>query len=260
MLRLAGVGGFLAYRALFNWTTPAVFVGSLLVAPVFQLLFFVYLGREIGTADDNFYVLGNVLLSATGACVMGGTMAIANERQYGTLSAVLLSPRSRILLWGGRALPYVVNALGVMLFTLFAAMLFVGIEMPATKWPELFLALLAGGFSATAFGIAIGSIGLRLRNTAVVANVGYTVMILLTGTVLPHERLPAWLAAVGDVLPLTHSTEAARACSAGAESSVILTYVWQEFLVGVGHTLVAAVLLRLFEWAGRRGRLSLDEA
>jgi hypothetical protein len=50
MLRLIGVGGVIAYRALFNWTTPAMFVGTLLVGPVFQLLFFAFLGRQLGAA------------------------------------------------------------------------------------------------------------------------------------------------------------------------------------------------------------------
>ena len=50
-MRLLFVGGLYAYRALFNWAGPAMFIGTLLVGPVFQLLFFAYLGRELGIAE-----------------------------------------------------------------------------------------------------------------------------------------------------------------------------------------------------------------
>ncbi|ACZ87198.1 ABC transporter permease [Streptosporangium roseum] len=256
-LRLAWIGGILAYRALFNWTSPSLFIGSLMAAPVFQLLFFVYLGREIGVADDNFYVLGNVLLAATGACVTGGTMAIANERRYGTLGPVLLSPRSRVALWGGRALPYVGNALLIMTFTLACAAVTVGLRMPASGIPGLILALLAAGLSGTAFGIVIGSLGLRASNTMVMANIAYTMLILLTGTIVSRTTLPAWMSAIGGVLPLTHATEAVRASSAGIDLAVVLGHVGEELAVGLLYALLAAALLKYFEWTSRRGA-SLD--
>src|SRR5439155_352905 len=111
LFRLVGIGGVLAYRALFNWTTPGMFVGTLLVGPLFQLLFFAYLGRQLQVADDRFYIVGNAVLAASLACVFGGTMAVANERRYGTLGHVLLSPRSRTAIFLGRALPYAGNGL-----------------------------------------------------------------------------------------------------------------------------------------------------
>ncbi|GAA3229123.1 ABC transporter permease [Nonomuraea helvata] len=256
-LRLAGVGGVLAYRALFNWTSPSLFIGSLMAAPVFQLLFFVYLGREIGVADDNFYVLGNILLASTGACVTGGTMAIANERRYGTLGPLLLSPRSRLVLWGGRALPYVGNALLVMTFTLACAALTVGLRMPASHIPGLVLALLAASVSGTAFGMVIGSIGLRARNTMVMANIAYTLLILLTGTIVSHDTLPGWMAAIGSVLPLTYATEAVRACSAGADMAVVLGHIGKELAVCLCYAALATALLKYFERSSRAGA-SLD--
>ncbi|MFF1924353.1 hypothetical protein ACFVW8_27780 [Streptomyces sp. NPDC058221] len=48
---------------------------------------------------------GNAVAAASITCVYGGTMAISDERRYGTLGAVLPSPRIRAPLWFGRALP-----------------------------------------------------------------------------------------------------------------------------------------------------------
>ncbi|MFD9539598.1 hypothetical protein [Streptomyces sp. NPDC060022] len=66
------------------------------------------------------------MIASSTACVYGGTVAIANERRYGTLGAVLLSPRRRAPLWFGRALPYVLNGLLISIFTLTAASLLLG--------------------------------------------------------------------------------------------------------------------------------------
>ncbi|MCP3820265.1 hypothetical protein NLX86_19830 [Streptomyces sp. A3M-1-3] len=81
-VRLVVIAGGISYRALFNWTTPPMFIGTLLAGPLLQLLFFVYLGRELGVADDRFYLVGNAVLAASTACVYGGTMAVANERRW----------------------------------------------------------------------------------------------------------------------------------------------------------------------------------
>ena len=134
-LRLIGLGGAIAYRALFNWTTPAMFVGTLLAGPLFQLLFFAYLGRQLGVADDRFYIVGNAVLAASLACVFGGTMAVANERRYGTLGHVLLSPRSRTVLFLGRALPYAANGLLVAAFTLAVGALLLRLRVPRPRCP-----------------------------------------------------------------------------------------------------------------------------
>ncbi|MCZ0980104.1 ABC transporter permease [Streptomyces diastatochromogenes] len=133
--RLLVVGGAISYRALFNWTTPPMFIGTLLVGPLLQVFFFVFLGRELGVADDRFHLVGNAVLAASASCVYGGTMAVANERRYGTLGAVLLSPRRRVPLWLGRALPYVLNGLFVSAFVLTAAALVLGLPVPAGALP-----------------------------------------------------------------------------------------------------------------------------
>ncbi|MGW4789934.1 ABC transporter permease [Streptomyces sp. NPDC004230] len=252
-VRTAFISGLLAYRALFNRLAPPMFVCSLMAAPVFQLLFFVYVGRQVRRGADAFYVIGNVFLAGTAACVIGGTMAIANERRFGTLGAVLLSPRSRALVWGSRALPYVVNALLVMVFTLCCGVLLIGVSIPGSALAPLALCLLAAGLSGTAFGFVIGAVGLRARNTMIIANVAITLLILLSGSIVPRDVLPLWLGSLGAILPLTHVTQAARMLiSSSAEPSAVTAALSRELIVAVGHALLAALLLRYFERASRR--------
>jgi ABC-2 type transport system permease protein len=254
-LRLVGLGGVIAYRALFNWTTPGMFVGTLLIGPLFQLLFFAYLGRQLQVADDRFYIVGNAMLAASLSCVFGGTMAVANERRYGTLGHVLLSPRSRTAVFLGRTLPYAGNGLLIAAFTLTGGALLLGLRIPLGALPGLTLALAVGSLSCGFFGLTLGALGLRFRDVWVVSNVSVALLLLFTGVNVPADRLPGWMAAMGQSLPLTHAAEAARRLAGGDGdiSGPLLT----EVLVGLTWAVLAAVLLKLFEFESRR-TASLD--
>lgn len=254
-LRLLGLGGVIAYRALFNWTTPGMFVGTLLIGPLFQLLFFAYLGRQLQVADDRFYIVGNAMLTASLACVFGGTMAVANERRYGTLGHVLLSPRSRTAVFLGRVLPYAGNGLLIAIFTLTGGALLLGLRIPLGALPGLALALAVGSLSCGFFGLTLGALGLRFRDVWVVSNVSVALLLLLTGVNVPADRLPGWMVTVGQGLPLTHAAEAARRLAGG--QSDIAAPLLTEALVGLTWAVLAAVLLKLFEFESRR-TASLD--
>ena len=82
------IGGLISYRALFGWLSPWVFIPSLLVAPVFQILLFVYIGRSAALQSDEFYVIGNALQYAAVPCVFAMTNIIAGERYQQGRNAV----------------------------------------------------------------------------------------------------------------------------------------------------------------------------
>jgi ABC-2 type transport system permease protein len=59
-LRIFFVGGLTSYRALFDWLSPWIYIPSLLVAPVFQILLFAYIGRSAGSSRT-VLLIGNAL-------------------------------------------------------------------------------------------------------------------------------------------------------------------------------------------------------
>lgn len=256
-MRLLFVGGVIAYRALFNWTKPAMFVGTLIVGPLFQLLFFAYLGRQLGVADDGFYIVGNAVLAASALCLFGGSMAVLNERRFGTLGHVLLSPRNRALTWIGRGLPYAGNGVLVAAFTLAAGTLLLGLHIPAGAWPGIVLALVASSVACAAFGLVLGAFALRFRDSWLINNTVVSMMILVSGTNVPRASLPVWMQRTGDVIPVTHAAKAARDLVGGASLSAVSGQIGLELLIGLAYAVLAGVLLRVFEAESRR-RASLD--
>jgi ABC-2 type transport system permease protein len=250
--RLVIVGGAISYRALFNWATPTMFVGTLLVEPLTQLLFFVYLGRQLGIENDFFFLVGNAVLVASKAGIFGGMMAVGNERRYATLGSVLLSARSRAAIFLGRSLPYAVNGLLVAIFTLTAGSLLLGLSIPIGSLPGLVLAMFAGALSCSLLGLTLGTIGLRLRDAWMISNIVYVLLLLLTGVNVPQSFLPHWLADISQLVPITHAADAARRLAAGDGMGAVLPSLAFEVLIGLSLAVVATSLFRVFEREGRR--------
>ncbi|MFF4806036.1 ABC transporter permease [Streptomyces sp. NPDC001351] len=256
--RLVGRCGVTSYRALFNWATPPMFLGTLLATPLAQLLFFTYLGRQLGVADDSFYVVGNSVFVASVACLYGGTMAIANERTFGTLSLVLLSPRSHTLLFLGRALPYAANGLLTSVFTLALGTLLTGVRLSYNALFGIGGAITAGALSCAFFGLLLGSIGLRFKDVLMISNLMHVLLLLVSGVNVPAAALPGVLRTIGSVLPISQAAEAARLAAEGQPASSVLTLILRELLKAMAFAALASGLLSLFAREGRR-HATLDE-
>ena len=42
------IGGGIAYKGLFNWIRPSMYIPTMLIGPIFQILFFAKLGQYAG--------------------------------------------------------------------------------------------------------------------------------------------------------------------------------------------------------------------
>ena len=102
--RIFVVSGLTSFRALFYWLTPWIYVPTMLVAPIFQILLFAYIGRSAGLESDEFYLIGNALQYAAFPCLFAMAQMVGGERYQNTLSAILVSPAPRIPLFFGRSL------------------------------------------------------------------------------------------------------------------------------------------------------------
>jgi ABC-2 type transport system permease protein len=258
-LRIFFHGGLVAYRGLFNWAHPSIYIPTMLGAPLFQILFFAYLGRYSGLADDDFFVAGNAIVVSAMAGVYGMVMMIANERQLGTLSSVLATPANRLALFCGRMLPVIANGLFVSAFGFGVGFVLLGFRVPAGGLPALAVTVAVAAASGTAFGLVLGAVAMRANDLWISSNLAYYLLLLLCGANVPLSVLPDWLAAVGRALPFTHGIEAVRRLEAGAPISDVAGLIGREALTGAAYAGLGYALLWLFEAEGRR-RASLAAA
>jgi ABC-2 type transport system permease protein len=251
-LRVFFVGGYISYRALFGFLSPWVFVPTLVLTPIFQILLFAYIGRAAGARSDEFYVIGNAMQYASVPCLFAMTQTIADERFWQTLGPILISPARRLPMFLGRALPVIGNGLFVAAFSLFAGGLLLGVQPSGGEWLRLAPVLLVTTFSCTGLGLINAALGLRIRETAVLSNVFVGILLVFCGANVAVDSLPAWMEHVGRVLPLTHGIEAARAVAGGEPLHDVRGLVATEAAVGILYGVAGFALIRWFELQSRR--------
>ena len=187
-----------------------MFVPILVVYPIFQILFFAYLGRSADVASDTFFLIGNTFCAASIAAMFGMGQAIGGERRFQTLPVLLASPANRLVLYAGRAVPTVLTGFLVAIDL---------VRLPARRSSvctsarreavALTLALLASCFTCAGLGLCIGSLGLRGRSVGLFADVIAGGLLIVSGANVPLDRLPeARAKRISSVVPLTHGIEA----------------------------------------------------
>jgi ABC-2 type transport system permease protein len=249
-VRVFVFGGAFAYRALFNWIHPAMFIPGLIGIPVFQIVFFVYLGRSYGQEPDSFFIIGNAIQACAMASVYGTVMVIANDRSFGTLPFVLASPADRVALFFGRAAPLVANGLLISILGFVAGRILFDYRPAAL--PELLAVLVVVTASCTAFGLVLGTAGLRVREPILLAGLTYSLLLLLCGVNVSADELPQALETLGSILPLTHGIAAARELATGASLGDVSDWILAEAAIGAAYAAVAFALFRLLERHARR--------
>jgi ABC-2 type transport system permease protein len=234
-----------------------MYIPTMLLGPIFQILFFTYLGRYNQLRSDSFFIVGNAVQMSGMAGIYASTMSIANERQFGTLAPLLATPAARFPIFIGRMLPVAANGVLVSAFGFFIGAVMLHFRLPLASVPALALVVLVCVFSCTSFGFTLGAFGMRARDVFLTANLAYYLMWLFCGVNVPLSELPGWMATIGRGLPFTHGIAAARRLVDGASLGAIHAQLLAELAVGGSWLLLAFVLFRLFEWEGRR-RASLE--
>jgi ABC-2 type transport system permease protein len=251
-IRVFFVGGYLAYRALFSWLRPSIYIPTMLGGPVFQILFFAYIGRFAGLRNDEFFVIGNAVQASALAGIFGMAMTIGGERWTQTLSPLLATPANRIALFLGRALPLIVNGVFVSAFGFAVGWALLDFELAAGEIPGIALVVIVSSFACAGLGLTTGAVGLRARDVFFLANLVALLLLLFCGVNVPLDSLPGWMQTVASGLPLTHGIEAARKLADGVAFSDVSGLVATEAAIGACYTGLAYFLFRFFEADGRR--------
>jgi ABC-2 type transport system permease protein len=128
--------------------------------------------------------------------------------------------------------PVIVNGFFVAAFSLTVSSLMLGVRLPAGVIAPLVLVIAVSTFSCTGLGLVAAGIGLIVRETSVLSNIVFGVLLVFTGANVPLREMPDWIATVAQGMPFTHGIAAARSLADGASLAGVGGQVGGEFLVG----------------------------
>ncbi len=256
-LRLFWQGTVLSYIALFHWLQPTTYLASKVLMPLFQLLFFTFLGSfATGPSNASFYVIGNAIQITAVSGIYGVTMSIGGDRWDGTLPYLFGTPANRLVMFVGRAFLHILDGMVGVVIALTWGVLLLGLNLSHTNLPGLALTILVTTFSTAGLGLLMGCLSLITVNVMFINNAVYFVLLIFSGANIPLSQLPGWMLILAEGLPLTRGIASARALIAGASLSQVLPLLAGEFVVGLVYLSLGYVLFRWFELqAKQRGTL-----
>lgn len=204
------------------WRDKPRIVGALSFPLIFLLVFGSGLSGAMGsltqvggvdsagaTVDfEQFIFPGIVAMSVFFTAVFSG-VSVVYDREFGILKEVLVAPINRASVAIGKTLggATVATLQGTMVF-IFAPLAGISFSpiLLLQLWPIMFL----GAFAMTSMGVALAS---RMRSTEGFQVVNQFVtfpMIFLSGAFFPLRDLPAWMAVLVKLNPMTYAVDPLR--------------------------------------------------
>lgn len=244
----AAANGYRSYRAM---VSLKFWVLGWYLRLLSQVVFFVLIGRLLGSSDTaRFVLVGNVVMITA----MQSLSAVAStvwERWAGTLPLLVAAPAGLVTVFMGRSVVWIADGLVSSVAALLGAAPLFGLSVPARAIPTVLALLVLVGCSAYALATFLGSLVLRAMDARnVVLNVTYLTIMAVCGVNVPLSSIPGPLRAVASVLPVTHGLQAVRGALAGAPG------VWRgaalEAAVGAGWLVLAVVGFAGLVEGGRR--------
>jgi ABC-2 type transport system permease protein len=250
VVRYAARNGWKEYFTTFSWKTWLI---GWYVRVLAQVCFFALIGRMLGSAERTQYLLiGNAILLTTVVSLFA-IPSTAWERWAGTLPLLVASPTSAVVVFAGRSLAVVVDALLSSLAAFFVAAPLFGIELP---WPRVLLLVplvCVVGLSSYALAIFLGGWVVRKPSTRnVTSNVTHTTIMTIAGVNVPIAFWPGAVEWAAHALPLTHGLQAIRELLRGEPLVALIPNVGLELLVGSVWLALALITFDRFAEHGRR--------
>lgn len=212
-------------------------LAMLLVLPclLMTLLWWVY--RDV--PGDLFGRVGPALLAVFPFFVMFLVTSVTTlrERTGGTLERLLAMPMGRLDFLLGYAVAFAVLAAAQSVLAVGVSVGLLGLEVQGPVW-LLTVVAVCDAVLGTALGLFVSAFA-RTEFQAVQFMPAVVVpQILLCGLLVPRDRMPAVLGAIGDVLPLSFAVDAMTALSRTDDTA----QVWRETAVVAAFALALLAL------------------
>lgn len=156
-------------------------------------------------------VLGMTILFTS----MFSSISIIWDREFGFLKAILVAPVSRVAILLGKAFGGASIAMFQASLLLVLAPL-VGIRFGLVELLQILGIMLLIAVGLTSLGLVIASRMASMEGFQVVMNFIIVPMWLLSGAFFPMQGVPAWMATLMTINPLTYAVDALRGVMAGS--------------------------------------------
>ncbi|MEA4977219.1 MAG: ABC transporter permease [Methanomassiliicoccaceae archaeon] len=226
---------------------------------LFSMYFFFLLASYVGNPNvsPEYVIIGNVVQSVSTSTLYSATNISGTEKHTGTLEPILSSPSRLFFVFFGKSIFSISTGfVSVSVSLLYAAFLF-GVDFGSANIGAIALVCVLTCLSLAGMGLAIGSIGIYLRTSAILANLFGYIGLLICGVNFPISYLPEWLQIFSYGMPLTYAVEATRSAVDGSALTMMAEPLLMMVSLGIVYLIAAWFIFGFFERISRK-RGSLD--
>ena len=244
---------YYAYRGLYSWLNWPSLLSNVVFRPILMMFLFATVGRFAwNEMAAQSFLSGMTAYSAT-TLLSGGIMqCLANDRNMGTLPFLFVSSGSRLSTYVSRAVFHYPNAILCYAVGLIAAIFLLGMQVAGANWLAVAAIFPVIAFSVSCFALFLGSFAIAIQNWTVPSAAAETILLLLTGVIIPRNSLPLGARLITDVLPISHGLDGLRLAYAGGSFAEIQYDLAAEAGVGLVYAVAGYVVFRMIETYARR--------
>ena len=199
-------------------------------------------GAYRGVKMMDWYVPSFIALVIASIGTISLPVHLSSYRERGVLRRFRASGVSEAALLGSQLLVSLgVALIGALIITI-VGMTVYGARVPAAP-AEVALAYVVGVFCFAAIGVLLASLAPTARAAQSVGLMLWFILLFVSGTSAPLDRLPSWMVSVGKALPLYHSVISLVDPWIGRGTN------WMQLAIVAAVGAVATLVsLRVFRW------------
>jgi ABC-2 type transport system permease protein len=245
---------FVALRNRFATIPVWLWFLQIILTSFFTMYFFAVIADYVRNPDVTvqYVVIGNAVQSIAMTTLYSVSEIPGVEKHTGTLPTLMSTPSKMFDIFLGMAMFNILAGIVSSTFSLFASSLVFNVDFSSANILSIVTVMLLTILSLTGMGMMIGSIGIRLRTSSIIANVVTYLGLVLCGINFPVSSLPGWLQAVSYCHPLTYAVDATRKAVEGASLVDISGQILMMVVLGAIFLLLSYAMFSFFERKARK--------
>jgi ABC-2 type transport system permease protein len=247
----------LSIRDTFTTIRPSLWFLQLIIPTIFAMFFFSMIAYAAG-ADQEFVIIGNAVQSIGMTTIYAVSGIPGVQKHIGTMTPLAISPSGLFSIFLGMSIFSIAAGFLSIAFSLTFAALVFGVSMASINLLSVTIVILLTAFSVGGISMMIGSIGIYMRTSAIIANIATYIGLVLCGVNFPVSDLPVWVQRIAYCHPLTYAVEATRGAITGSSVSSLAEPIMIMIFLGILFIVLAYLMFRFFEQLSRKkGRMDV---
>ena len=219
-----------------------------LIISVLTLVFYCLIAKYVTSQVDlTRWVIGNSFTLCVYECVFGIGGSFDEERYYGRLRLIIVSPTSKltVIMYSG-IYSMLVASITIILALLFGGLIF-NIQFSSLNINMIMISIFSAAFSCVGLGFVLSVFALITDSMYLMLNLTGLLLMIYSGANFPISQLPYFFQLFSNVFPLYRSITAANLSFSGNIDSHYLGLICGELLLGVAYLITAFILIRHIE-------------